>query len=372
MVTAIAVSGGIDSLTAAYQLKRTGEELIGLHFITGYESADEIIRTRALHDTGTIQAPVPAPPDHPIGMIANQLDIPVYLMDLRNVFRSMVVDYFVNEYRAGRTPNPCMICNPQIKFGILFAEARKLGASRMATGHYARIENANGRFRLLKGLDPKKDQSYFLAMLTQEQLANASFPLGHTTKRHVRQMAEQSGLTPSAPDESQDICFIRNQSYTTFLETHGLLDPRPGPIVDIDGKTIGRHDGLHRYTIGQRRGIGCPASEPYYVVRIDARKNRLVVGFKDALYTRKCRISGVNWITGKPDAPIPVQTKIRYRHRAAASLLIPLTNDTALIRFDRSEPAVTPGQAAVCYLEDRVIAGGWIEPPLSEKDETEN
>lgn len=372
MVTAIAVSGGIDSLTAAYQLKHTGEEVIGLHFMTGYESTDVVVRTGSLYDTGTMRDPVLAPLDHPIGRIADQLDIPVYLVDCRNTFRQMVVDYFVNEYRAGRTPNPCMICNPHIKFGILFEVARKLGATSMATGHYARVERVGGRFRLLKGLDPGKDQSYFLAMLTQKQLANACFPLGATTKNHVRQIAEQSGLTPSVQDESQDICFIRNQSYTTFLEAHGLLNPSPGPIVDIDEKPIGRHDGLHRYTIGQRRGIGCPASEPYYVVRIDAEENRLVVGFKDALYARQCFIIGVNWISAKPDAPIPVQTKIRYRHRAAASVLVPLTNDTALIRFDRSEPAVTPGQAAVCYQEDRVIAGGWIEPLSSEKNETEN
>ena len=373
MLTAVALSGGIDSLSAAHQLKTAGEKIIGLHFITGYEPADVSLAGALEKSNAATPVACPAPPGHPIGKIAEQLGIPVYLLDCRSAFRSMVVDYFIREYKNGRTPNPCMICNPSIKFGILFQAARAFGATHLATGHYAQTRTVNGRLQLLKGVDTLKDQSYFLAMLTQAQLKIARFPLGKTTKQHIRKMAKQRGLAPSVPDESQDICFIRNQSYIAFLEQHGFFDPKPGRIVDTGGNLLGRHDGLHRYTIGQRKGIGCPAAAPYYVVRIDAKENRLVVGFKDALYANACRISGVNWIAGRPEAQIPIQARIRYRHRAVASLLVPLSDNSALIRFEKPQPSVTPGQAAVCYQEDQVVAAGWIESTtISETHEIEN
>ena len=371
MVTAVALSGGIDSLTAAHRLKTSGEAIIGIHFVTGYESADDAVSTVSWQNQDTIPVSK-APRGHSIRNIADQLDVPVYLIDCRSSFRSMVVNYFINAYKAGRTPNPCMVCNAGIKFGILFSAAQKLGATRLATGHYARLGKANGRMQLLKGADTAKDQSYFLAMLTQAQLNIACFPLGQTTKHHVREIATQAGLAPAVPNESQDICFIRNQPYTAFLARHGISDAASGPIVDVDGKWLGRHIGLHHYTIGQRKGIGLPADRPYYVLRIDADENRLVVGFKEALYADACHVSRINWIAGKPDAPLPVQTRIRYRHQAVPSVLIPLSADSALIRFNRPEAAVTPGQAAVCYQGERVVAGGWIANPIvSETNETE-
>ena len=340
---AIAVSGGVDSLVSAYLLKREGYDVFGIHFLTGYE-------------------PPAASDDRRIDAIGRQLDIPVDVVDLRKPFKAVVVDYFTAAYQHGETPNPCLVCNPMIKFGVLLEAARQRGARMLATGHYARVEKGPaGQIRLLKGMDPGKDQSYFLSRLTRDQLAQAYFPLGTWTKSQVKALARQNGLVPTARNESQDVCFIRETAYTDFLVKTAGFDARPGDIVDTSGKRVGRHDGLHRYTIGQRRGINCPASEAYYVVRIDALSNRLVVGFKDELGAHSCRVQNVNWIADAPEEPIAVDTRIRYRHHAVASTLIPDGNEQVMIRFDRPQDAVTPGQGAVFYQGDEVLGGGWIE-----------
>jgi len=337
----VAVSGGIDSLMAALLLNDGTRQVVGLHFVTGYEKqADAGQRIIALFQ--------------PLG-------IPIHVLDYRRQFQSEVVDYFTRSYLDGQTPNPCVMCNTMIKFGILLESARQRGASQLATGHYARrVANPDGSYRLLKGLDRQKDQSYFLAGLTQEQLAGACFPLGELTKNRVRDMAAEAGVAAVRQRESQDVCFIGSASYTQFLAQMGQ-GACPGPIVTTDGRTIGTHQGLYRYTIGQRRGINCPDARPYYVVGLDRQANRLLVGRPADLLKASCRVSRVNWIGPVPQGPLRVKTRIRYRSPAAASLVQPLEGASARLCFDQPQAAVTPGQAAVFYEGETVLGGGWID-----------
>jgi tRNA-specific 2-thiouridylase len=379
--TAIAISGGIDSLVAACLLKESGHDLIGVHFTTGYER-ESFAEIRAQ-----------------IREIGNQLGIKTEVADCRSEFKSKVADYFIRTYLNGQTPNPCLVCNPCIKFGTLLDIARRdFGASRLATGHYARVIPNAGRlvethgsaslqqdrcrvgmssykkkcppeedshitrWRLLKGVDAKKDQSYFLAFLSQEQLASACFPLGELTKSQVREIAASKGLVPIVKAESQDVCFIRGTDYGEFLIRECGIKPEPGAIEDVNGKILGEHRGLHLFTVGQRRGINCPAAEPYYVVRTDRKNNRLIVGLKQDLLVSECRVSGINWIAQEPASPVNVFVRVRYRHTAVSCTLFPAEPpQTALVRFDSPQSAVTPGQGAVFYDGDEVLGGGWIE-----------
>ncbi|GAB6905470.1 tRNA-specific 2-thiouridylase MnmA [Desulfosarcina cetonica] len=339
---AIAVSGGVDSMVCAYLLKQQHNDVLGLHFITGYEKPAKSIEPLVVD-------------------LFQQMDIPVVIVDLRHEFRQQVVDYFCGAYLKGHTPNPCLVCNPMIKFGALLDEAKRHGASRLATGHYARVGvDPRGCYRLQKGLDRTKDQSYFLARLTQAQLARAVFPLGAWTKADVKTLAAQKGLRPIVPAESQDICFIHDASYIAFLIAHTGIRPEPGEIVDTQGHLVGIHNGLHGFTIGQRRGINCPASQAYYVVQKDVRRNRLVVGHKDQLCVDGCKVIDINWINGIPDGPLAIEARIRYRHRAVPAKLVPTGKDVAMVTFDEPQAAVTPGQGAVFYHGDAVIGGGWI------------
>ncbi|MFP4347980.1 MAG: tRNA 2-thiouridine(34) synthase MnmA [Desulfococcaceae bacterium] len=336
---AVAVSGGIDSLVAAHLLKQSGHTVFGLHFTTGFEPL----------------------PESGLSHIQEQLGIPVHTVDLSAAFQRKVVDYFTRTYAAGRTPNPCLACNPAIKFGDLLESARSKGAEYLATGHYARIiRDANGRHRLLRGIDPQKDQSYFLAFLNQEQLAAARFPLGEMTKDQVRETARVRGLTPARRKESQDVCFIP-KDYAAFLTDQPGFGFEPGPIEDLCGNRLGEHPGLHRFTVGQRRGINCPAAQPYYVVRLDPPRNRLVVGGREDLLSSECRVSVVNWIMPIPDSPLRTAVRVRYRHTAVPAVVHPGAEGTARVVFDTPEPAVTPGQGAVFYEEEAVLGGGWIE-----------
>lgn len=363
---AIAISGGIDSLVTAFLLKKKYKNIIGLHFVNGYEPGP--LHASALPDAFGTDSDAPVvlsecPPGHPMRQIQNQLDIPIHLVDCRRYFQQTVVDYFVDSYRNGLTPNPCMICNPLIKFGILLDLAKKLGASNFATGHYARIDKQNDSYFLQKGADPLKDQSYFLAMIPQKVLSVVGFPLGTLTKQQVIEMAEREKLTPVLKKESQDVCFIQNSSYAKFISDQNQYVGSPGIITDINGNEIGTHGGLHHFTIGQRRGINCPASEPYYVIKIDMKQNRLIVGTKTDLYKTEFKIHHINWFIPKPATDLAVWVKIRYRHEAVEAILIPPSPDSgsAVIRFNDPQPAVTPGQGAVCYIDDKIIAGGWID-----------
>jgi len=363
-LTAIAISGGIDSLFAGYLLKQAGHDVIGIHFLNGYEDPvrpgthrPETTKSGQTDDRMRSQALVERIP-----LIANQLDIPLEILDLRNEFKETVVTYFTRAYQAGRTPNPCMVCNPAIKFGSVFNFAKKMGAAYLATGHYARVsKDPRGQSHLLKGVDQAKDQSYFLARLTRAQLAKAIFPLGEMTKKEVKQLAAQKGFFAVTEQESQDVCFIRGCSYGEFLAREGNVRSRPGPIEDVAGNHLGEHSGLHLFTIGQRRGINCPASEPYYVIRIEKKRNCLVVGFKQDLNRSACRVSDINWIHPPPQSAVPVHTRIRYRSKAVPSTLVPLEENAARVEFKHVQAAVTPGQAAVFYRQDEILGGGWIE-----------
>jgi len=347
--TAVAISGGVDSLMAASLMKEQGQHVIGIHFITGFETDAAFTR-----DAG-------ADKKHNVLKIGEQLGIPVEIVDVRAEFREKIVGYFCRTYQNGQTPNPCMQCNPTIKFGTILAHALKLGAQKLATGHYARIKiDPNGCHRLYKGLDPQKDQSYFLARLTRQQLANACFPLGELKKSEVKQMAVQKGLYPVTDGESQDVCFIKDGAYAEFLTGQTGLDPQAGLIENLNGQVIGEHRGLHLFTIGQRRGINCPATEPYYVVRLDVERNRLIVGTRSDLLSSRCRVTDINWIEDQPVTPIEIHTRVRYRSREVASTLTPQDNRTAIVQFKTPQSAVAPGQAAVFYRGDEILGGGWI------------
>jgi tRNA-specific 2-thiouridylase len=342
---AVALSGGIDSLIAAKLLIREGHPVVGIHFLTGYETPDE-----------------PSPRELTEQMSA-RLGIDVFLMDAVQPFKQTVVRYFTRTYLSGLTPNPCMVCNPLIKFGTILDYARSLGASYLATGHYARIIlDANGIWRLFKGIDSIKDQSYFLSRMTQAQLAHACFPLGGMTKSQVVQLAKDLNLEPVHSGESQDICFIKGRTYGEFLmHQEGFVSPS-GPIVTVAGNIIGEHPGLHLFTIGQRRGINCPAAQPYYVVRLDRKANTLVVGFKSDLLASSFKACDINWIAGPPQFPARVYTRVRYRSQAIGSTLYPAADGVDVV-FDAPQLSITPGQGAVFYREDdEVIGGGWISP----------
>lgn len=351
-LTAIAVSGGIDSLMAAHFLKEKGHNVIGIHFVTGYEDPVPD-NTQRLYLSKS----------HKIFSIAEQLGIDIELFDCRTEFKNVVVDYFIQTYRAGQTPNPCMVCNPLIKFGTVFNFARKLGASTLATGHYAVLKkDRKNTYHLHRGIDSKKDQSYFLSRLTRQQLAGACFPLGHMKKSDVIQLASKKGFKPVKKTESQDVCFIKGKNYGDFLARQQGFESKPGLIKDVDGNILGEHKGLHLFTIGQRRGINCPASEPYYVIRMDTRQNLLTVGIKTDLLASQCKVEDINWIQEKPNRSVNVYTRVRYRHTAVASRLTLVDEKTAMVRFEKPQAAITPGQCAVFYKGDEVLGGGWIAP----------
>jgi tRNA-uridine 2-sulfurtransferase len=355
--TAIALSGGIDSLVAASLLKEQGQKVIALHFLTGLETESAAggpipDQAFALLEKQTYKRLAP---------LAANLGIPLHIIDLRDQFKREVVDYFIRTYQAGRTPNPCLVCNHLIKFEILFNKALQLGAGRIATGHYARTRCGNdGRMHLACGRDPFKDQSYFLSRLTQVQLTRAVFPLGEMTKDQTRAIAAQKGLVPVTTSESQDVCFIRDGNYGDFLTNQPAFHSHPGPIEDVQGRVLGRHGGLHRYTIGQRRGIDCPAAQPYYVVRIEPQRNCLVVGGKADLLASSCRVEGINWIIPPSGDSMRTRVRIRYRHVAVPATVTRMENAAAEVVFDRPEAAVTPGQGAVFYSADEVLGAGWI------------
>lgn len=349
---AVALSGGLDSAVAAVLLKMEGYRVLGVHFKTGYERTPVGPGlSESLSQTHSAFRRIP-----------QDVGISLEILDLSKDFEEEVVRYFVRLYRSGQTPNPCMVCNERIKFGLLLKRARALGASHLATGHYARIEqDEDGRFSLLKGVDPAKDQSYFLARLTQHQLKQALFPLGNYTKGQVQKMARDRGLESHHGRESQELCFVKDDSYKAFLARSGRLPDRPGPIVTAKGKMIGHHRGLHNYTVGQRRGINVPGPAPYYVIRLDPDNNRLVVGFKPELAATKCLVTRINWIKGEPPAAnTAVFTRLRYRHCETESSLSLVDPHTARVHFHEPQNAITPGQAAVFYEGDRVLGGGWI------------
>jgi tRNA-specific 2-thiouridylase len=291
------------------------------------------------------------------------LGIPYYLIDEAEEFQNRVVNYFASEYKAGRTPNPCVMCNEHLKFGRLLDRAEKLGAKLIATGHFARIEKdeVNGRYLLKRGRDLKKDQSYFLFSLRQDQLARAVFPLGEMSKTDTREVARHSRLKTAEKEESMEICFVPDKDYSRFLQQSGLVNKHRGEIVDTQGRVLGNHDGIEFYTIGQRKGLGISSSRPLYVLELDAAANRVVVGDESELDRCEFRVQRCNWIPfDSLKEPMPVTAKIRYNHPGSAATIRPGANGEVCVKFDEPQRAITPGQAAVFYVDDLVVGGGWI------------
>jgi tRNA-specific 2-thiouridylase len=297
--------------------------------------------------------------------LAAFLKISLQVMPLQGPFRKTVIEYLVREYRRGRTPNPCVVCNQHIKFERLFEKALALGAEGLATGHYARIATVpeGGGRTIARGLDAAKDQSYFLHRLNPEILSRVVFPLGEMRKEAVRALSKKLGLPIPLRTESQDACFLPPGGYREFLERGWGADlAQPGEVVDLQGKRLGAHRGLYAYTIGQRRGLGLPAGEPYYVIRLDPQQNRLVIGFKKDLAASGLWVRAPHWLTTLPlSAGLKVLVQIRYRQRPVAGTLLLDPDGRVGVRFAAPQNAVTPGQAAVFYQEERILGGGWIE-----------
>jgi tRNA-specific 2-thiouridylase len=295
--------------------------------------------------------------------VSHKLGIPYYLVDEAEDFQKQVINYFAEEYKAGRTPNPCVMCNEKLKFGTLINRARQLGAEYIATGHFARVEkSADGNRMLLKrGRDPRKDQSYFLFSLRQDQLARAMFPLGEKTKSDTREVARHCNLKTADKEESMEICFVPDNNYGKFLQQANLAQKHRGDIVDVHGHVLGQHDGIEFYTIGQRKGLGITTPKPVYVVELDAENNRVMVGDETALDRDEFIVDRCNWIPfDEPPEQFEVMAKIRYNHPGTMATVLPIDREKAKVKLHTPQRAITPGQAAVFYQDDLVVGGGWI------------
>ncbi|WP_432822774.1 tRNA 2-thiouridine(34) synthase MnmA [Trichloromonas sp.] len=352
----VAMSGGVDSSVTAALLKEQGHEVIGMTMqIWDYSSF-------AAKNGETFGTCCSLDDVYDARRVAEELDIPFYVVNFEKDFQRQVIDRFCDDYFSGRTPNPCVLCNQVLKFELLLRRARELEADYLATGHYARIERAGERWALRKGLDPAKDQSYFLFTLTQEQMQRVSFPLGGMTKDEVRGHAARLNLRVAEKAESQDICFVPDGDYVRFLEEERGAGKMDGEIVHVaSGQVLGRHQGFYRYTIGQRRGLGLAWPEPLYVVGIDAGRRQVLVGEKSHLAVAGLTLHQVNWAIAEPSEPLRTACRIRYRHHEVTATVTPLPDGRAEVLFDESQNGVTPGQAAVFYDGDRVVGGGWIE-----------
>ena len=366
MKIAVAMSGGVDSSAAAAILKEQGHDLVGFTMqlwnqrrgISVDENGEPLpSRCCSLDDV------------YDARRVAEELGFPFYVLNLEKEFERDVVQPFVNSYLNGETPIPCVACNSRLKFASLDKLAVSLGCAKVATGHYARVEfdAPTNRYRLLRGRDAGKDQSYFLWELTQGQLSRALFPLGEVSKSDARQAARDNQLAVAEKKESQEICFVPDGDYAGFidryLEAEAQTDRQPaaGEIVTSSGTVLGAHNGIHRYTIGQRRGIGIAQSRPLYVLGINPGQSQVIVGGDDELLRNEFTAAGVNWIAfDHPTEDVRAEVRVRYRHTAAAATIAPLISGRVRVTFDESQRAITPGQATVFYRGDEVLGGGWI------------
>jgi len=352
----VAMSGGVDSSVAAAMLADQGHDVIGVSMQLYDQREGDGTRFGSCCTLDDL---------HDARRAAAAIGIPHYIMNFERQFEEHVVRNFVDEYVNGRTPIPCSHCNSDLKFSTLLTRAASFEADSLATGHYARVERdpATQRYLLKRGLDPAKDQFYFLFSLTQHQLARAAFPVGHLDKAAVRDYARAKGLAVADKPDSREICFIPDGNYAAFVERKTAGDAaRDGVLVNAAGDVVGHHGGVHRFTVGQRKGLGLSAPLPLYVVDINARTNTVTVGSRQDLDKTTAVVGQLNWISGEaPAGPLRVSAQIRYKHQPAIATLTASADGTATLRFDTAQPAITPGQAAVFYDGDVVIGGGWID-----------
>lgn len=366
MKLAVAMSGGVDSSAAAAILKEQGHDLVGFTMqlwnqrrgISVDENGEPLpSRCCSLDDV------------YDARRVAEELGFPFYVLNLEREFERDVVQPFVASYLSGETPIPCVSCNSRLKFASLDKLAESLGCDKVATGHYARVEfdQEAHRYRLFRGRNLDKDQSYFLWELTQEQLSRAMFPLGEMSKPEVREVARASSLAVAEKKESQEICFVPDGDYAGFIDRYLAAEnsegrlPGEGEIVSSSGEVMGQHSGIHHYTIGQRRGLGIAHERPLYVINIDAAKNRVVVGSSEELLSREFIAAGVNWIAfDQPMAEVRAEVRVRYRHMPEPATITPLAENRVRVVFDEPQRAITPGQTTVFYRGDEVVGGGWI------------
>jgi tRNA-uridine 2-sulfurtransferase len=347
----VAMSGGVDSSVAAALLKEQGYEVMGMMLRLWSEPGKED-SNRCCTPDSMAQA----------RRVAAKLDIPFYVVDAKDVFHKTVVQYFLDGYARGETPNPCLVCNRQIRWTFLLDHALALGADFMATGHYVRIREGEKGYQLLRAVDRSKDQSYVLHVLNQKKLARALFPVGDYPKPEIRQIAEKHGLPTASRKDSQDLCFLAGEDYRSFLQRNAAEMLRPGEMVTRDGLPLGEHTGLANYTIGQRKGLGIASPVPLYVLGKNAVSNTLVVGAQDELGSRELTARDVNWMSGQaPGESFRAEVKIRYTAREAEALVTPLSGDHVRVRFDAPQRDITAGQAAVFYQGDLMVGGGIIQ-----------
>lgn len=352
----VAMSGGVDSSVTAALLLEQGFEVIGMTMqIWDYSSYTE-------KNGDTFGSCCSLDDVYDARRVAEQLAIPFYVINFEKQFQRQVIDRFCDDYLAGLTPNPCVLCNQVLKFELLLRKARELEADFLATGHYAQIICSDaGGCVLHKGIDADKDQSYFLFTLTPRQMTQVLFPLGGMTKEEVRAHAARFNLRVAEKAESQDICFVPDGDYVRFLEEERQPEDCSGDIVHVSGQRLGRHQGYYRYTVGQRKGLGIGWSEPLYVVAIDAAAKTVVVGEKHHLSRTELTVSGCLWNIPQPTDSFTAGCRIRYRHHEEAARIIPLANDQVTVVFSTPQTGITPGQAAVFYAGNRVLGGGWIQ-----------
>jgi tRNA-specific 2-thiouridylase len=355
------MSGGVDSSLSVALMKEQGYDVIGINMRLHGSGSEEDEQNYSLSKSCCSIVEM-----EDARRVCQQLDVPFYAMNFEKEFRQSVIDYFIEEYQRGRTPNPCVACNAFLKFKFLFNKAIALGADHLATGHYCRniFDEKTGKYKLMRAKDPSKDQSYVLYMLTQKQLSRVFFPLGDFHKSETRQMAAERGLVVANKPESQDICFVAGGDYRDFIKRKaGEEVAVPGPIVDTAGQVVGQHHGLLGYTIGQRKGLGAISSRPTYVLKVLPQSNTLVVGSDEELRARELEAEGVNWVSGEwPREAVRASIKIRYKAQEMPGTVTPLDPEKRTVRvmLDNPQRAITPGQAVVFYDGDEVLGGGII------------